>query len=62
MSKYKMVRQSMMKQRTMVRQAANQLDYRKMIIPRSFDKDWRPKDPRRVLPRMRQVAAFNNNR
>ena len=57
-----MVRQSMMKQRTMVRQAANQLDYRKMIIPRSFDKDWRPKDPRRVLPRMRQVAAFNNNR
>ena len=52
----------MMKQRTMVRQAANQLDYRKMIIPRSFDKDWRPKDPRRVLPRMRQVAAFNNNR
>ena len=45
-----------------VRYAANPLDYRKMIIPRSFQKDWRPKDPRVVLPRMRQVVAFNNNR
>ena len=45
-----------------VRYAANPLDYRKMIIPRSFEKDWRPKDPRRVLPRMRQIVAFNNNR
>ena len=45
-----------------VRYAANPLDYRKMIIPRSFQKDWRPKDPRRVLPRMRQIVAFNNNR
>ena len=45
-----------------VRYAANPLDYRKLIIPRSFQKDWRPKDPRIVLPRMRQVAAFNNNR
>jgi hypothetical protein len=43
-----------------VRQAANQLDYRKVIVPREFDKDWRPKDPRRVLPRMRNVAAFAN--
>ena len=55
-------RKTTMKRRANVRQAANQLDYRKVIIPRSFDKDWRPKDPRRVLPRMRQVAAFNNNR
>jgi hypothetical protein len=55
-------RKTMMKRTANVRQAANQLDYRKVIIPRSFDKDWRPKDPRRVLPRMRQVAAFNNNR
>ena len=39
---------------------ANQLDYRKVIVPRAFDKDWRPKDPRRVLPRMRNVAAFAN--
>ena len=45
-----------------VRYAANPLDYRKMIIPRSFEKDWRPRDPRRVLPRMRKVVAFNNNR
>ena len=45
-----------------VRYAANPLDYRKLIIPRSFQKDWRPRDPRIVMPRMRQVAAFNNNR
>ena len=32
------------------------------IIPRSFEKDWSPKDPRLVMPRMRQVVAFNNNR
>ena len=44
------------------RYAANPLDYRKVIVPRSFDKDWSPKDPRRVLPRMRTVVAFNNNR
>ena len=45
-----------------VRYAANPLDYRKMIIARSFEKYWRPKYPRRVLPRMRQIVAFNNNR
>ena len=45
-----------------VRYAANPLDYRKTIIPRSFDKDWRPKDPRIVLFRARSVVAFNNNR
>ena len=45
-----------------VRYAANPLDYKKLIIPRSFEKDWSPKDPRIVMPRMRQVAAFNNNR
>ena len=44
------------------RYAANPLDYRKVIVPRSFDKEWSPKDPRRVLPRMRTVVAFNNNR
>ena len=48
--------------RSNVRYAANPLDYRKMIIPRSFDKDWRPKDPRIVLGRGRSVVAFNNNR
>ena len=40
---------------------ANPLDYKKLIIPRSFEKDWSPKDPRIVMPRMRQVVAFNNN-
>ena len=45
-----------------VRYAANPLDYKKQIIPRSFEKDWSPKDPRLVMPRLRQVAAFNNNR
>ena len=44
-----------------VRYAANPLDYKKLIIPRSFEKDWSPKDPRLVRPRMRQVVAFNNN-
>ena len=48
--------------RSNVRYAANPLDYRKTIIPRSFDKDWRPKDPRIVLGRARSVVAFNNNR
>ena len=33
-----------------------------LILPRSFDKDSSPKDPRVTLPRMRQIVAFNNNR
>ena len=45
-----------------VRYAANPLDYKKLIIPRSFEKDWSPKDPRLVRPRLPQVVAFNNNR
>ena len=49
-----------LQRRQTVRQAANQLDYRKVIIPRAFEKDWKPKDPRVVLPRMRNVAAFAN--
>ena len=49
-----------LKHKQAVRQAGNQLDYRKVIIPRAFAKDWRPKDPRVVLPRMRNVAAFAN--
>ena len=48
------------KRRSNVREAANPLDYRKVIVPRSFEKDWKPKDPRRVLPRMRNVVAFAN--
>eukprot|EP01048_Picozoa_sp_COSAG05_P029533 COSAG05_NODE_9763_length_602_cov_9.139165_2_plen_50_part_01 len=50
----------MMTSRTQVRTAANQMDYRRVIVPRSFDKDWRPRDPRMVYPRLRQVAASTN--
>jgi hypothetical protein len=50
------------KARANVRYAANPLDYRRVIVPRSFDKDWRPKDPRLVLGRARSIVAFNNNR
>ena len=49
-----------MQRRTTVRNAANPLDYKKVIIPRSFQKDWTPRDPRVVYPRMRQQAAFAN--
>ena len=45
-----------------VRYAKNPMDAKFMILPRSFDKDSSPKDPRVTLPRMRQVVAFNNNR
>ena len=45
-----------------VRYAANPLDYRKMFSQRSFDKDWRPKDPRIVMGRSRTIVSFNNNR
>ena len=41
-----------------VRYAANTMDYRKTIVPREIQKDWRPRDPRVTLPRARQVVAF----
>ena len=44
-----------------VRYAANPLDYKKLIIPRSFEKDWSPKDPRIIRKRMRHIFAFNKN-
>jgi len=50
----------MINARTQVRTAENQMDYRRVIVPRSFEKDWRPRDPRMVYPRLRQVAAFTN--
>ena len=45
-----------------VRYAANYMDAKFTITQRSVDKDWRPKDPRVTLPRMRALVAFNNNR
>ena len=45
-----------------VRYAKNPMDAKFMILPRSFDKDSSPKDPRVTLPRMRQVVAVNNTR
>eukprot|EP01043_Picozoa_sp_COSAG02_P013001 COSAG02_NODE_513_length_20826_cov_323.015246_12_plen_53_part_00 len=52
----------MYKSKRDVRYAANPMDYKKVIVPREMQKDWRPKDPRVVLPRARQVVAFKNNR
>ena len=43
-----------------VRQAHNQLDYRKVIVDRSTEKDYSPRDPRVILPRMRNRVAFAN--
>ena len=60
MAKARKPRKSMMQRKTGVRYAANPLDYKKVIIPRSFQKDWKPRDPRMVYPRMRQPAAFAN--
>ena len=50
----------MMTLRSKVREAQNPLDYKKVIVSRSIDKDWRPRDPRVVYPRLRQAAAFTN--
>ena len=52
----------MYKSKSDVRYAANPMDYKKVIVPREMQKDWRPKDPRLVLPRARQIVAFKNNR
>ena len=42
------------------RYAANPLDYKKVIVERSFAKDWKPKFPLYPIPRMRNVVAFAN--
>ena len=42
------------------RYAANSLDYKKVIVERSFAKDWKPKFPLYPIPRMRNVVAFAN--
>ena len=57
-------RMTMMK--NTARFAANPLDYRKVIVPRSFAKSWRPRDPRVLTPlqltsyRYRNQVAFAN--
>ena len=52
----------MMAQRAQVREAANPLDYRKVIVDRAVevDRSQKPRDPRVVYPRMRNVVAFAN--
>jgi len=50
----------MMQTKAQVRYAQNPLDYKKVIVPRSFQKDWKPRDPRMVYPRLRQQVAFAN--
>eukprot|EP01050_Picozoa_sp_SAG11_P002784 SAG11_NODE_145_length_14811_cov_24.558931_2_plen_135_part_00 len=42
------------------RYAANPLYYKKVIVERSFAKDWKPKFPLYPIPRMRNVVAFAN--
>ena len=40
--------------------SANYLDYKRVITQRSFEKDWRPKDPRVTYSRLRSRIAFVN--
>ena len=60
MAKRRAPKMTMMQERSAVRSAANPMSYRRVITQRSFQKDWRPRDPRVVYPRMRQRAAFAN--
>ena len=55
-------KQTMMRSRNQVRQAANPLDYKKIIMDRSqaTDLSRKPRDPRMVLPRMRAFVASAN--
>ena len=46
--------------RAKARYAANPLDYKKVILERSFQKDWKPKSPIVILPRLRQIAVSAN--
>ena len=53
---------SEMQQRSSVRQAKNVLDYKKIIMDRSVDRDMskRPKPAMMVYPRKRERIAFAN--
>ena len=46
--------------RAKARYAANPLDYKKVILERSFQKEWKPKSPIVIYPRLRQIAASAN--
>ena len=46
--------------RMKVRYSANPLDYKKIIVERSFQKDYKPKYPLYPHQRMRNVVAFAN--
>ena len=46
--------------RIKARSAANPMDYKRVIVERSFQKDWKPRSPMVIYPRMRNVAAFAN--
>ena len=46
--------------RAKTRTAANPMDYKRVIVERSFNKDWKPKSPIVILPRLRQIAASAN--
>ena len=46
--------------RAKARYSANYMDYKKVITERSFRKDYRPRDPMVVYPRLRSRVAFAN--
>ena len=48
--------------RAKTRTAANPMDYKRVIVERSFQKDWKPKSPIVILPRLRQIVASANRR
>ena len=43
--------------RAKTRYAANPMDYKRVIVERSFQKDWKPQSPIIIYPRLRQIAA-----
>lgn len=49
-----------MKLKNRARYAANPLDYRRVIVQRSFSKNWRPRDPRMNFIPIRNQVAFAN--
>ena len=56
------MKQAPMQRRTQVRNAANPLDYKKMILDRSVEPNmfYKPRDPRRVYPRTRNRVSWAN--
>ena len=56
------MKQAPMQRRTQVRYAANPLDYKKMILDRSVEPNmfYKPRDPRVVYPRKRNIVSWAN--